>query len=1044
MEAMNRLNLVGVAALFGIAWLMGGPGAARAQQCEEPNMMITLDKSGSMSGTKWTQAQQAVTYVVNNYRNQLRLGLVLYPSNSSCAKGTVRVDVGGNEDQIITIVNGTSAVGGTPIAATLMELNQYRPLKDVNRRNFIMLITDGEEYCAAQPGEAVGQAAVLLQGGIRTYVIGFGSGVDANSLNAIAQAGGTDRGNDGVAPFYYQADTGQLQAVMTEIINQALIEECDDRDNDCDGLTDEPWPLKNTLCTVQQGQCTFPGVWKCNATRDGLVCDAQVQVSPEVCDGFDNDCNGLIDDGFPDADGDGYNNCLDCCDSGTEPSPGCSLATRVQIHPGAVEVCNGVDDNCNGAVDESDPQLGQACGGTTDVGDCSRGSLQCQDGNLVCLGAIGPGPEVCDNRDNDCDGQTDENLERACVTQCGQGVQVCQAGVWQACSVPHPTPELCDGVDNDCDGFTDEDYPLLGQACQAGLGVCHVQGVYVCSADRLQAVCNAIPPEPGVEVCNGLDDDCDGMVDESDPQLGLPCGVCNVGELPPCYREEGECQAGMWFCLDGGLQCLGEVEPSPEVCDGRDNDCDGLTDENAVPEICDNGLDDDCDGLIDAYDPDCGTACAPGMREPCGVDEGDCQQGVRVCDLNGAWGPCEGAIGPSPEVCDGRDNDCDGEIDEDAVPEICDNGIDDDCDGLIDGQDPDCGVCTPGEERPCGHDLGECRQGRQMCSPYGSWGPCAGAIGPEPERCDGRDNDCDGLTDEGHLCEGYEVCLCGVCADRCSAGECPAGNRTCVKDYCVADPCCGRQCEAGLECAEGVCLDRCVTHPVQCPDGEICRMGLCVPADCYHPEHACASDQVCVAGACQTDRCLQVDCPDGQYCDDGSCRPIACLDCGPEELCQAGQCVESPCAGLSCPGSQVCVGGQCARDPCEGVYCPQGSVCLEGRCSDDPCEGLACPEETRCQAGYCVAERPDGGQPDAGPDGGGPDGQDAGPDGTDGADAGDGADAADGGDPGQADGGGEPEEGSGCGCGAGGSPAGMASGLLLLLGLAASRRRRRP
>ncbi|MEZ4369581.1 MAG: FG-GAP-like repeat-containing protein [Polyangiaceae bacterium] len=96
---------------------------------------------------------------------------------------------------------------------------------------------------------------------------------------------------------------------------------------------------------------------------------------------------------------------------------------------------------------------------------------------------------------------------------------------------------------------------------------------------------------------------------------------------------------------------------------------------------------------------------------------------------------------PHTEVCNGKDDDCDGQVDENATSEVC-NGKDDDCDGKID----------EGLSRSCGSDVGECQSGTQTCS-AGSWGACAGEVGPQTEACDELDNDCDGETDDDQVCE---------------------------------------------------------------------------------------------------------------------------------------------------------------------------------------------------------------------------------------------------------------------------------------------------
>jgi MYXO-CTERM domain-containing protein len=123
----------------------------------------------------------------------------------------------------------------------------------------------------------------------------------------------------------------------------------------------------------------------------------------------------------------------------------------------ADETCNGRDDDCDGAVDDG---LSRTCG--TDVGECRTGSETCSGGGWgACVGGIPPRAEACDDRDDDCDGATDEELWRACgsdVGECRTGIATCTAGAWGSCvgELP-PAAETCDELDNDCDAATDED-----------------------------------------------------------------------------------------------------------------------------------------------------------------------------------------------------------------------------------------------------------------------------------------------------------------------------------------------------------------------------------------------------------------------------------------------------------------------------------------------------------------------------------------------------------------------------------------------------------
>ncbi|MBX3130588.1 MAG: hypothetical protein KF718_27970 [Polyangiaceae bacterium] len=833
---------------------------------------------------------------------------------------------------------------------------------------------------------------------------------------------------------------------------------CDDADNNCNGQTDETFnkcgnPLKcpgPELCNGEDDDCD--GIID-NAAGSGVpysACPNQCQPSAEICDGCDNNCNGIADDGVADIPC-GFSPPGNCAGVRTCVSKGVAVPVGGCVGPTAPkgfgacsntpqpEICDGLDNNCNGTVDEGiapgaceipgQPGLKYQEDGFP-LSQCKKGILPC---NGTCSGWTGPSAEICDGIDNDCDGIVDNNipgLGQECglaTGQCSKGQTACVGGVIVCQGGTQPQPEICDGLDNDCDGTTDN-APMVDQPSNPGCwslpatgcsptcshqnvswcppagGTCTGTGTLSTPCQTGTLVCDGANQwkcqggvVPTAEVCDGVDNNCNSQVDES---LGAPVGQS-------CGSSVGECSPGVNVCVSGVIQCQGGQGPTPEVCDGLDNDCDGDID-NGIP-------------LGGACTPVYDTNLYPGDRT-----KGVCKPGVLACDGQGGT-VCVGGVGPSAEICDGVDNDCDGQVDEPGPAP----------DGINGTEDP----LQPGVKigDACGTSVGECKPGQYACA--GGKFVCLGGVGPNPEVCDCLDNDCDGQVDNepaaGSLCSTGKTCVAVAggncqCAEPCAGGEfpCPtsfecknvtkSGTGQALGDYCVNDgcgdcttktvkdqqtgvtlcgpegtagskpecvckankcqhPCANIQCPTGQECAlqgssAGTCQPTGNCFFFGCDAGEVCNGGVCVADPCT--PNPCQADEVCKPNATFSEprcvgSCASVTCPTGQQCVEGQCEETGCAQgCAPGEVCQP-----------TGDGGYACGPNQCATDA--GQPCSNGAWCnpATGACGNEPCEGVVCPVAQLCAEGQCIWA-PEGG---AGTGGSGTGGSGTGGSGTGGA-----------------------------------------------------------
>jgi hypothetical protein len=498
-------------------------------------------------------------------------------------------------------------------------------------------------------------------------------------------------------------------------------EVCDGADNDCDGTEDGPdaadaltWyadtdgdtfgdPSNTTL------DCVAPSGYVTDARDCDDTDDAVSPVAIEACNGYDDDCDGEIDEEavdsvewYADADGDGFGDAATVADACDAPDgyvsdyADCDDADA-SVNPSAIESCNGVDDNCDGLTDQADSvdanvyyadSDGDGYGVSTGRAEACEAPAGYVDNDGDCNDAdasVSPAAvETCDSLDNDCDGSMDEDAsdgttyyadtdadgygdaatpEIACVLPTGYTADATDCD--DTSSAVHPgATEYCNGTDDDCDGtidpdtsadaatwYADADGDGFGDPSPGALG-CSAPDGYVSSATDCDDGDGAIYPGAD-EYCNGEDDDCDGTIDES--------GALDVTAVYADTDGDGygdpsaltrACATAAGYTTDA-TDCDdtdSTVFPgADEYCDGVDHDCDGTSDEASSVDATTWYLDSDSDGYGD------GTA----STEACDLPPGYAAAATDCDDAHASVNP-----GATEECSTSADDDCDGSVNE--------------------------------------------------------------------------------------------------------------------------------------------------------------------------------------------------------------------------------------------------------------------------------------------------------------------------------------------------------------------------------------------
>jgi hypothetical protein len=695
---------------------------------------------------------------------------------------------------------------------------------------------------------------------------------------------------------------------------------------------------KVRTCEACDSNVDCPDTHQCVTTGGGKVClERCTPEEPDCPDDFM--CGGVETtycapiDGLccVDNDDDSYGVGIACVGPDCNDSDG-------TINPGAPDVCNGVDDDCLPASPDGtdDPALGDDCDGP-DTDLCKEGVRVCTLGSLTCTDDTDDEIDVCDGIDNDCnpgtlDGSGEAIVGTACDSPadpdlCTDDQYVCNSSTGEVVceDMPASAVDLCDGLDNDCDPSTPDGSgdPGVGVACDGGDTDLCKEGTTFCSGG---AILCGDATDDAVDVCDGIDNDCDPSTPDGsgDPSVGE---TCDGGDTDLC-------EEGLRLCSVGVLVCTDTSGDNQDVCNGLDDDCNPATPDGA-------------------HDTGVGVVCDGG--------DGDlCNEGFTFCDAGGTIA-CDDTTGTNPDLCNGVDDDCnpataDG-ADEATLGDACDGGDSDLCDEgtmqcssgsmtctdttgdnaeLCNGVDDDCNPATAdgADEATLGDacdgpDTDLCAEGTRQCS-AGAMG-CTDLTGNNAEVCDGLDNDCNGSTADGSgdplvglSCDGGDGDLCAEGFTFCTGGGSIACNDVTGTnvELCngVDDDCNPATADGSGDTGVGLACDG--------ADSDLCQEGT----------------TFCTAGG-------SISCDDTTSGNAELCNG-ADDDCNPGTVDGSGD----PLLGTSCDGtdgdlceegSRICTGG--------ALVCTDATGTLVDICNgtDDDCDlsvdevpaGVTCPTQ---------------------------------------------------------------------------------------------------